>query len=780
MKTERTLLFVLAGVSTLALCHPALAQVEPGAGAAARVGGSVAGPNAGSTEPVATQDPANAAAEDDSSADIVVTAQRRAERVTDVPISITVADQAQLERQQVNSISDLARIAPSLEINTGAAGSVGGGGAIRGIGTQTFAAGAQPAVGIVVDQVAQGNVNISELFDVARIEVLKGPQGTLFGLTTSAGVINITTNAPDPSRMSMRVMTQLSNEGTLGSGYGQQVVAAVANVPVAENAALRLSGQGNHRQGVNRNTFTDRLTQFHRYSLRGRFLWEPTDALTVNVIGDYADSDTSGNDFFTFITNSNFSFGNRTDIPDAATLLSRCGVTVQEGNRDYCTNTLLRRREQTYGASLQADYDLGPAVLTSISSYRGGSLSQNINSIFRADVLPAANTNGPQIEGTDLYTQEIRLSSSGPTRLEYTVGGFFSHFDSVQQPRTSFNLVPGINNGSPPRLNVNPRGLLDLSDRSYAAFGQVTFNATDALRLIAGGRFTRAELSFVQTDATTAAILRGGQDTEQFSYRGGVQYDIGPRTMAYATVNRGFKGGQITVPSNSTTPPVIIRPEIAQAYEIGVKSTLFRSWVLDLSAFHTKVDDFQAQECRINPATGGVNCQQINVDYILSRGAEINLFGRVTQNLTLNTGFIYAKTTYAPGVIGIDGSDMGGEQVIRAPRYKFTMSGQYDQPIGDEAVGFVALDTVWKSRVRYQQSLLENESFRPHWLVGGRIGVKDIDNRFTASIFARNLFNVPEPVALQQPLVNSFPNATGAIYGPASFRQIGISLDARF
>lgn len=143
--------------------------------------------------PAWAQDTAAASpqAADAATSDIIVTAQRKAEKVTEVPISITVANQAQLERQQVNTVNDLSRIAPSLEINSAPGQNTGGGGAIRGIGTQTFSPGAVASVGIVVDQVSQGNANLSDLFDVSRIEVLKGPQGTLFGLTTSAGASSI-------------------------------------------------------------------------------------------------------------------------------------------------------------------------------------------------------------------------------------------------------------------------------------------------------------------------------------------------------------------------------------------------------------------------------------------------------------------------------------------------------------------------------------------------------------------------------------------------------------
>ncbi|MCC7464084.1 MAG: TonB-dependent receptor [Gammaproteobacteria bacterium] len=156
--------------------------------------------------------------------EIVVTAQKRTQRLQDVPQSISVASQKQLESQQIVTVSDLSRIAPSLEIQQAPGQSVGGGGQVRGIGTQSFQAGAVGSVGLTVDQVSQGNVNISDLFDVARVEVLKGPQGTLFGLTTSAGVINITTNAPVFNEVSGRVRTELSKEGVAGSGFGRQLV----------------------------------------------------------------------------------------------------------------------------------------------------------------------------------------------------------------------------------------------------------------------------------------------------------------------------------------------------------------------------------------------------------------------------------------------------------------------------------------------------------------------------------------------------------------------------
>jgi outer membrane receptor protein involved in Fe transport len=248
--------------------------------------------------------------------------------VTEVPISITVADASQLERQQVNTVNDLNRIAPSLEIQSAPGQNTGGGGAIRGIGTQTFSPGAVASVGVVVDQVSQGNANISDLFDVARIEVLKGPQGTLFGLTTSAGVINITTNKPEFDKVSVRVRTELSAAGFAGSKSGNQVVQGVANVPIADNAAIRVAGYANLRQGPDYNLTTGKYDKNETMGGRARLLWEPTDKLTVNLIGDYADTrTTNGGNFFTFVKSESL-----------GSALAACGITAENGNRNYCTS----------------------------------------------------------------------------------------------------------------------------------------------------------------------------------------------------------------------------------------------------------------------------------------------------------------------------------------------------------------------------------------------------------------------------------------------------------
>ncbi|MDE2301362.1 MAG: TonB-dependent receptor [Sphingomonadales bacterium] len=754
---------IISGIALGALASPAIAQS--------------AAPATGATDDAA------------GNGEIVVTAQRRTENVTSVPISITVADQAQLERQQVDTIDDLNRIAPSLEIDAAPGQNTGGGGTIRGIGTQTFSAGAVASVGIVVDQVSQGNANISDLFDVARVEVLKGPQGTLFGLTTSAGVINITTNKPDFNAFSARLRTELSSAGTAGSLYGDQIVQGVVNVPLAGNAAVRVSGFTNLRQGPDYDVTAGRYVANDSFGLRGRLLWEPTSALTVNLIGDYShDRYTNGGDFFTFIKSSGAgTLPLPTPFPVADNItanLASCGVSAYTGNRNFCMAQGFSDRVENGGVSLQLDYKAEPFTITSITAYRR-SLDSGYgaaSNVFRADPLELQVFNGPGDHPVDLFTQELRLSSPADQLVEYTAGVFFSSQIQHVAPTTLLVelhpvapvYIPVVNGGT---------GAYRVSDSSMAAFGQATIHASRKLRLIAGGRYTSDVLRLdtyagaIPGSANSHTVLDAGN----FSWKLGAQYDVAARTMAYATASRGFKGGQISQPAGQA--PVAILPEIPTAYEVGLKSTLLRAWVLDADLFYEKIRDFQAQSCTTtSTSTGVLSCTQTNINGVKTRGAEIDLFGRVTRHFTLDTGFIWAKATYPKGFVGSDGTIIGGTQLAYAPEYKFTSSGEYTVPLGERFNGFLGLDAVWKSRIRYEETSVVDSTFHPHWTVGGRVGVKTADERFTIAIFARNLFNQHEPILAQSgfPYVEGGNQNIGAMYGPNSFRQVGLSLDGKF
>lgn len=716
---------------------------------------------------------------------VVVTAQKREQDVTEVPQSIDVVSDEQLERQQINQLMDLQRVAPSLELGNAPGQSPGGGGQIRGIGTQSFNTGAVGSVGVVVDQVSQGNLNITDLFDIARVEVLKGPQGTLFGLTTSAGVINIVTNAPDPSGFDARLRTELAGEGTLGSKFGQQVVQGMVNVPLAENAAVRFSSFVNQRQGIGRNTVTDEFDSHVDYGVRGRVRWEPTDRLTFDAIGEFTKQDShDGPDFIHFFK----------VLPAFQTgVLTPCNVTAGEGNRDYCQSTNLpSSNAETTGFSGQVDYDFGPTQLTYIAARREQETGPNIGSIYRiqtspTQILNGATTNaraaglvvGDGIGDTTQTTHELRIANPSGGFIEYTGGLFVSDLKGNGDPSAFCLDTP-----APTPCQVPPSGpgfYGTTENSSFAAFGQATINVNDALSFILGARYTEEELSFLRRAAVGPASRLSDAEFDNTSWRVGARYEFTADLNMYASASKGYKGPQIAQApvDQPAVPDRIILPEIPSNYEVGLKYTFGNGMLLDANAFLINVENYQGQSCSIGPPPALVlSCVPVNVDGVESKGFELNLVGNPLDNLTFTTGLLYNKAEYPDGYLGNDGvTNMGGEQLQGAPEWKFNLSGEYTQPFG-EVEGFVAAEATWRSEVRHSQLIDENVMFDAHWLLGGRIGVRSEDGRWTAAIFGRNLLDEHVPV-FRLSGYNGAGNY-GQILSTQSFRLVGVSLDYSF
>jgi len=239
-------------------------------------------------------------------------------------------------------------------------GGPGGGGQIRGVGTQSFTRSAEGAVGIVVDGVPQGNVPNNAIFDIGRVEVLRGPQGTLFGLTSSAGVINMVTVAPDPSGFNAMAHLDYSDGDTAGSEYGQETLRAAVNFPIGDSSALRLSVNGNRVEGVERNAFTDDDNVLKDRAIRARFLWNASDAVTINLIADYDKREQNyGDPQFVYV-----------DVPAGTPLadqLAACGIVASDSNNSRCSDLSNHTDVENYGGSIQVDWDIGDGTLTSIT-----------------------------------------------------------------------------------------------------------------------------------------------------------------------------------------------------------------------------------------------------------------------------------------------------------------------------------------------------------------------------------------------------------------------------
>lgn len=767
--------------------------------------------------------------------EIVVTAQKRKEKLQDVPLAVTVVNQAQLRAQNITQVSELSRAVPAIETN-GEPGNPDTRISIRGISTNSFSVTAEQAVSYVADGVVLGKAPAVNLFDVSRIEVLRGPQGTLFGKNASAGVISVTTNAPDPSKF------EVMGHADLGFEYGHRLLQAAVNLPISSDAALRISVGQSYEKGLIHNVPRNEDSTAWVNGARARFLWEPTPELSFNLIGDYEKSSTTQQLYILFSRYNDASTGQPVPIPG-------CGGTIASYDaRTACGADPTYNKSGAWGLSAQIDYKFEDFTVTSITAGR----RYTQNGVIDVDGLPGNYFGNGNTFDNKVISQELRIASPTGQQLEYVAGFFYSKsnvpnfLSQTIGGDTLASLASAVLPISPcTGLGICLKDTLSLyqpneyvaSLKSAALFGQATLRVTDKWRWIAGVRATRDDVGMSSTSylgvstnlapilgiiapplaplfhsATLATIplnepLNGADAVKNISWRGGMQYDITRHMMVYATASRGYKGPQIVfnppnvVPGISTsgvslpTPASIslVKPEYPMDYEAGVKTTLLRgAFAANFNLFHTTIKDFQSS---VFTANGSI---PNNIPHVLTQGAELDLFGFLAPGLILNGGFIYNRVTYPHGYLtgcsqvgpkcpNTTGAleDVGGTQLIAAPKFKFTLTPTYQRDLNQYMSAFISTDVVYKTDIRYEASTDTRDHTGNHAIVGMRIGLRDPDDKWGISFFGRNIFNAYNPAFLFSPYL--FASATspgidtvGQAVSTESYRFFGISLDGRF
>lgn len=748
---KRTTLTLLATASVIATAMPALAQEAPAATEAA----------------------------DDAT--IIVTARKREENLVDVPLPVSVATAAQLKRDQVNSITDLQRTTPALEVSQSSGGEVNGGARLRGIGTGVFNASVSPSVAFVIDQVPQGNIAFPFLFDMAQVEVLRGPQGTLFGQGASAGVINVSTVAPTTDRIKVSGGVQYADKGTAGSEVGETIARGAFNLPLSDSVALRVAGQYKQEKGLQRNTFLGLDNDIRDFGMRGRLLIKPSDVATINVSAEYASTKMKGWNFFApaFAPTSTASLANYYDK-------TGCNMTAITFRADqYCEDTQANMLNTTLSLAGTIDYDLSDNLtLTSVTSYREGDRQTRSVNFSRRLVVAARTEN--QDNRSSQFTQELRLDYKGE-RFDLIVGGMYAQY---QLESTPINGALGFNNvtvGNRTGFSVcHNLGFfcvvpLDFSyenTKNYTAalFGDATFNLTDKLDLFGGLRFTDYKnTTGVGIDVVAPTRTRRISDNN-LSGRVGLRFKPNPDTTFYGSYARGYKPPALVVPTIATDPVTLLNPEKADAFEIGAKARVGR---LQLSGnvFYSKVNGFQAQFQEFSGSA--LISVTRNISNVTSKGFELGVMGQVAPNLSVNAGYQYNDVRFPAGYRGNDGGDLSNTQFLNAPKHKVTFSGEFTQPVASGIDFFLNANVVYKTQTLLAAYADPRFRFPAHALVNGGLGVRDAEGKWTASIFARNLTKQREPIAY---LLGDFSGAAdgGIRAWPAAgltARVVGIALD---
>jgi len=321
------------------------------------------------------------------------------------------------------------------------------------------------------------------------------------------------------------------------------------------------------------------------------------------------------------------------------------------------------------------------------------------------------------------------------------------------------------------------------------------------MSLIAGLRYTDQKLTTGTGpniyDPTSVATY--GETTESnVSGKAGLQYALSDQANLYATFTRGYKGPQV-IPAQLGEDPTVVGAEIPTAYELGTKGALLDGQLgFDVSLFYTDVKDYQGQRCRVN-AAGILACNGESISSVTTKGVEVDLFGEPIDGLYLNGGIIWNEAKLPEGWTGfnphdlrdpvpgtlIGQTDMSGLQLVRVPKFKFILNGEYTFPIGSFS-GFIGGDAVYKDDVRLGYTADDDYVYPAHWIVSARVGLRTADERWTVELFGRNLGNEHEvvqlfggPSFLPPDTVPFIPN--GAIngisgwYASTSLREVGLS-----
>jgi iron complex outermembrane recepter protein len=708
---------------------------------------------------------AQEAAEDSARLDeVVVTAQKREQRLQDVPIAVSVVGGELAESTGGFNVESLRQLVPSLNIrktNTALNQAI----FLRGVGTINFAIAAQPSVAAVLDSVVLNSAGeaFGDLYDLERVEVLRGPQGTLFGKNSSAGVVNIVTKRPGKEF-----------GGYIDVGWyedDEKRLKATLDAPLSDRVRSRTTVTWGEFDGyidnISQTAAGGKLNGYDRKGIRTVWEVDASDKVQLTFIGDYRESDDNCcvEVIGTAPTGANG--------PALTSLLA--GVNFQgDDTRVVRQNLQMRSEEEAWGLSAQVDVDLGPVNLTSITAFRTWDSTEiregdwlDRAAAYVGNAFAQLHDFGPQTQ--DSFSQELRLTSPGGQFLDYVAGIYFAKTEaeryfqrdtivcrSTTAPMDATGLAPCLAGSSVVDTTPTANALFGADFDNLAVFADGTFNLNDRFRLIAGLRWTKDDLSFNHTynfsptagpgirtapvGSGPTAFLSGENDSDNVSGRAGVQFDWTDDLMTYASYARGYKGPAYNVFFNmSANNAQVLDAETADSFELGMKSTLFDGRMLfNAAAYWAEYDNFQANNFLF--LNNVLITTLTNAGKVTTGGVELEFQAQPTDRFSLSGGFAYNEARvdqfFTPA--GQNPTVRDGTALPLAPKFKVSAVAEYSIPIG-------TLELAPQLLVAYQDEsfadLNEPVALRipGYTTVDLQVALRDQDERFRVSLIGRNI-----------------------------------------
>ena len=549
---------------------------------------------------------------------IVVTAQRRPEDVQKSSLPISVLGQKDLAKAGVTNPQDLSRLVSGVRVTSGGARVAT---YIRGVGEASATSAYQTSVAYNIDDVYVADPStVTPLFyDLARVEVLKGPHGTLYGRNTSAGSVNLIYTLPKLSEIS----------GYMTASYGnyddKQLVGAV-NVPIGAVAAVRLSGNFVNRDGY----LSDGTYDDDRYAGRLQFLLEPNDRFTLRVTGDVAHVGGRGTGVVVIPHQAgNGKFTGAINAANNAAILAISPFPYTPGaglppiaQTGLLHDTFMDHDQASIGAQL--DYDVGFGTVTFIPAYRWSNTDSGSYGGYPGMFQDKVNQT----------SYELRFSRDSDW-LAFVIGGYFLDIDTET--------------GAQVYASVLAKALNDdtLDTRSYAGYGQATIRLSDTFRFVGGLRYTSEDQTFIGTaDTGRLAAFSEKARFSRWTYRAGVEYDLSPGHMVYAIASEGFKSGGFNFFAPTPQFTNVYQPEILDSYTIGSRNRFLNGTVqLNVEAFYWDYKDIQKSRIGFTPA-GDLQFITSNAAAARIYGAEISLVAQPTPHDSIKATLVYLDSKF--------------------------------------------------------------------------------------------------------------------------------------
>ena len=731
--------------------------------------------------------------------EIIVTATKREQNLQDVPVAVTALSEANIREAQIHSSEQLTFLVPSLTFQRGSDANESSFN-IRGIGTQSFSIGTEPSVSTMLDGVVMGRSGqaFMDLMDIQRVEVLRGPQGTLFGKNSTGGVVHIITQQPT-EEPSGEVMTSLQNNEEYRAGF-------TLSGPVTEDLGYRLTASGTYVDDFTKNYFDgDDYNGSQRWTVRGKLRWTPTENLALNFASDYSDSEC---DCTVAPMRSLEPWdGNEAEVQEILDLISP--VVPSDDNTKVNINSVPNSQSSQWGTALEVNWDVGDYALTSISAARGYDIDGNSNDDYDGQPITVIGLDQIGDTSQDQYTQELRIASPDDDYFSYVAGLYY--FDQSVEETYERSLASGGN------FISSGVATFKADTTNWAAFGEAVWAFHDSWRLIFGGRYTVDDVSFKYRRTREGlpvgtpdpvAPSKGSTNENDFSGKLALQWDFNDAGMTYLSYAQGYKGPafDLTFESDPETQERV-EPETSDSWELGLKSTWFDGRaVLNAALFYSEYDNFQAEgffdsdglpDCPDDNPTCAPEDDPgafilINAGKVTTQGLELDFQAQVTESLRVTGGVAYIDAQideYLQGPCSNGqtfrgdcdlSQDLSGGDLPYTPKWKGNVTASYTWARAS------TFDVVFIGSVRAQDevqySLSQDEGTigDAYTILDASVVFQDHSEHWQATVYAKNLtdeFYVENIRSMNGVFI---PNAYQHTYSNMAERHYGVEMRYRW